>query len=104
LCTWRRNPQIIGSGEFNWKHAAIAGAVGCGAGMAAPLVATSYVGAAALGALTNIIQYGITQYVDNCSVTVRGLIINGFSGALGGALGGAFKSPSVIWDTPDTAV
>jgi len=96
--------QIIGSGEFNWKHVGVAAAVGCGAGVAAPFVATSFVGAAALGALSNIIQYGLTQYVDNCNVTVRGVIINGVAGALGGVLGGRFKAPNFLWDTPDTVI
>lgn len=91
--------QIVGSGELNLKHAAIAAGVGCVAGITAPYVGATWAGTAALGAISNIIQYGITQYSDDCKISVAGVISNGLTGALGGVIGGRFKAPEFIHDT-----
>jgi hypothetical protein len=57
--------QFVANGgsfqNLNWGEARTAGAFGFAAGAAAPFVATSTVGASALGAVANVAQYVYTQ-------------------------------------------
>lgn len=94
--------QLISNGGktgcISWKNAFIAGGVGAAAGALAPFAATSYLGAAALGAGSNTVQYGITQYANGESVTALGAAWSVGTGALGGLIGGRIKQPSLPWD------
>ncbi|MDA2924150.1 hypothetical protein MYX65_05755, partial [Acidobacteria bacterium AH-259-L09] len=77
-----------GFGCFDVNEVLIAGGVGFAAGAAAPFVATSYVGAAALGALANLTQYGITQGINGQRLTAAGTALSIGTGAAGGAVAG----------------
>jgi hypothetical protein len=63
--------QLISNGGnfqcLSWKNAFIAGGVGAVAGAAAPFVATSWRGAAALGSGANTAQYELIQFANGQS-------------------------------------
>lgn len=73
--------------------------MGAVAGALAPLVATTYFGTAGLGAGSNTVQYGITQYANGESVSGGGLGWSAITGAVGGLVGGRINQPATTWDT-----
>jgi RHS repeat-associated protein len=83
---------------INWKNAFIAGGVGAVAGAAAPFAATTWLGAAGLGAGANTVQYAITQYANGQSMSAIGAGWNAVTGALGGAIGGRIVRPSLLFN------
>lgn len=83
--------QIISNGgfdNFNWTNVGVATGVGFVAGVAAPYTAVTWLGAAATGAASNVLQYGITQKINGDSITATGVAINGVTGLVGGTIGG----------------
>jgi RHS repeat-associated protein len=83
--------ELAVSGQTSLAHVGIGAATGCAAGAAAPVVATTAVGAAALGALANTAQYAATQYADGKAITPGGIALNFVLGAIGGKIGGPFE-------------
>lgn len=84
-----------GQGSFSerlqavrWDDAAIAGGVGFVAGVAAPFVATTYLGAAALGGISNGAQYLITQKWHKAPWTYGELGFNVGIGVVAGFIAG----------------
>jgi hypothetical protein len=61
----------------------IGAATGCASGVAAPVVATT-----ALGAIANTTQYAVTRYVDGKPITPGGMALNFVLGGVGGRVGG----------------
>lgn len=55
----------------------------------APVVATSAIGAAALGGTANIVQYAANNYLHGQAGTILGGAVQFGTGAVGGAIGGA---------------
>jgi len=74
----------------DWGDVGIAAGVGFVAGAAAPVVATTTAAAALLGATANVVQYGLTQWSNNESVTPGGVAVNA---AVGGITGGFIAGP-----------
>jgi hypothetical protein len=95
--------QLISNGGnfqcVRWGNAFIAGGVGAVAGAAAPFVATSWLGAAVLGSSANTLQYEITQFANGQSTTAADAAWSAGTGALGGAIGGLFRYPSISYST-----
>jgi RHS repeat-associated protein len=84
--------ELLGSGATSLSHVGIGAATGCAAGVSAPVVATTAVGAVALGAIANASQYAVTRYVDGKAITSGGVVINFILGGVGGRIGGAFEA------------
>jgi len=74
----------------DWGDVGIAAGVGFVAGAAAPVVATTTAAAALLGATANVVQYGLTQWSNNESVTPGGVAVNA---VVGGITGGFITGP-----------
>jgi hypothetical protein len=93
--------QWISSGGkcVSWKNAFIAGGVGAATGFVQPWLATSGLRAMGLGAASNLVQYGATQYANDKPWNTGEVIWNLGTGALGGRLGGAIRSPNFLRDT-----
>jgi hypothetical protein len=101
--------QLISNGNkfecIKWKNAFIAGGVGAVAGALAPFAAQTYLGAGALGAGSNAVQYGVTQYANGESATLSGLGWSAGTGLIGGLVGGRINQPSTIpYATRDAAL
>jgi RHS repeat-associated protein len=94
--------DYIGTGKISAGHVVVAAGVGCVAGAAAPF-ATTLARTALLGAASNTAQYAITNYIDCEEVTPEGLVGSAVTGGLSGQIGGRFKKPPYVWDTPDKA-
>ena len=84
---------------FNWKNVAIATGAGFVAGAAAPFVATSYLGASALGGTANVVQYGATQAVNGQQLTVSGAALSAATGVAGGVIAGPISRNSLPFST-----
>lgn len=94
--------QVISNGGFNcfnWKNVAVATGTGFVAGAAAPFVATSYLGAVALGGTANVVQYGATQAVNGQQVTASGAALSAATGVAGGAIAGPIARNSLPFST-----
>ena len=65
-------------------------AVGCVAGVAAPVVATTWIGTAALGALANVTQGILSRKLKGCPTTGSDVLWDAAWGIGGGILGGRF--------------
>lgn len=82
-------------GQIDWVEAGVATAVGGAAGVAAPFVATGYVGAALLGGLANLTQTVITNHLENkCTTTSQALWSLGL-GLTAGLIGGPVSKISI---------
>ena len=90
------------SSGFSWKHVGIAMGVGCAAGAAASL-APGIIGAGLLGAGANAAQYALTQKLDGCEITKKGLAANAASGLVGGGIAGKSGKLNYISDLYDFA-
>jgi hypothetical protein len=94
--------QLISNGVnfdcINWKDAFIAAGVGAVAGAITPYVATTYFGAASLGASANTVQYGITQYANGNSITSSGVGWSIVTGSIGGLAGGRIRKAALPYD------
>lgn len=78
--------------SVDWGNVGIAAGVGFAAGALAPIVATTTLAAAVLGATANVTQYGLTQWSNQDSVTWGGAAVNVGIGALtGGLISGPFN-------------
>lgn len=94
--------QVISNGGFNcfnWKNVAVATGTGFVAGAAAPFVATSYLGVAALGGTANVVQYGATQSVNGQQVTASGAVLNAVTGVAGGVIAGPIARNGLPFST-----
>jgi RHS repeat-associated protein len=83
--------QVInnrGFDNFSVRDVGVATGVGALAGAAAPFVATSYLGAASLGAVANITQYGVTEAVNSRPLTPTGFTVSALTGLAGGLVAG----------------
>ena len=80
--------QLGSSGNVNWGDAFIAGGVGFVAGATAPVTLT---GTLMNGAISNMVQYGLTQLSHGCSISMKAMFANGLIGAVSGGIGGPFK-------------
>jgi RHS repeat-associated protein len=78
---------------INWGDAFIAGGVGAVAGALAPFVATSYIGAAALGGFANIGNYAATSAYHGDAMTAKGVLVAGAAGAVAGLVTGPIANP-----------
>jgi RHS repeat-associated protein len=74
--------------NVNWRNVGIAAGVGAVAGAVAPFVATSAIGAVALSATANVVQYSLTQWANNRSVTNRGVAVSALTGGVAGWIAG----------------
>lgn len=91
--------QVIGNGGFecfSWKNVGIAAGTGFAAGAAAPYVATTYLGAAALGGTANLAQYSATQVSNSQALTTSGAVASVASGIVGGVVAGPVTRGSVL--------
>jgi hypothetical protein len=52
-----------------------------------------------LGAVSNTVQYRITQYANDDAITLEGIGWSFATGAIGGRIGGKIKKPSTTLDT-----
>jgi RHS repeat-associated protein len=75
--------------NVDWKAAGIAAGVGAVAGVLAPWTAITRTGAVLSGVASNLVQYEITQRVNNQPTDAWGYGVNAVTGAIGGAIGGA---------------
>ncbi len=94
--------QVIGNGGFgcfSLKNVGVAVGAGFLAGAAAPFVATSYVGAAALGGVANVGQYGATQAVNGQVITGAGIALNAATGIAGGVIAGPIAKNILPFNT-----
>ncbi len=83
-----------GFGCINWKNVAVATGTGIVAGAIAPFAASTYSGAAALGATANTGQYVATQAINGDSVSTTGLAISVATGVAGGVIAGPVSRSS----------
>lgn len=100
LNNWMNGRPIFdgyGSGDF-WATVGIAAGVGGVAGLLMPWAAGAYGlrGAMALGMLSNVAQYTLTQYATGQQVGLGGVLVSAVSGALGGLIGGAYSRSVMV--------
>jgi len=81
---------------FDKRALGIAIGTGFVAGLAAPVVATSYVGAALLSTTANVAQYALTQRITRQPRTNAGYTIAAVSGVAGGLIGGPFTRATPV--------
>lgn len=79
-----------------WMDVGIATGVGAVAGALAPFAATRLL-ATELGAGSNALQYGLTQWANGDDITASGLGWSLLSGAGGGYIGGAFTRSKLYY-------
>ncbi|RFC37223.1 MAG: RHS repeat-associated core domain-containing protein, partial [Candidatus Nitrotoga sp. SPKER] len=91
--------QYATTGSVNWTSANTAASWGAAAGAVAPIVATTYTGAAIVGALSNATQY--LSSTDNFST--KNFITTIAAGGLGGFVGGPFNITRNIFLSSPTA-
>jgi RHS repeat-associated protein len=92
--------QVIANGgfdNFSWKAVAVGAGVGFATGLAAPYVATTYLGASLLAAASNTVQYIATQYVTDQPITLTGIGISAGTGAVAGLIAGPVTRNSGIY-------
>jgi hypothetical protein len=85
--------NIVFDKEFNGADFTTASVVGGVTGALGPSVATTNAGATVLGASSNMAQYSITQTIHNQSIDPTNLLFSGFTGAIGGRIGGGYYNP-----------
>ncbi len=92
--------QIYHNGGFNnfsWTDMGIAAGTGLVAGAAAPIVATTYVGAALLGGTANVVQTAATNVTNGKNVT-DGLLASGLTGTVAGIVAGPIDILPGLYD------
>ena len=92
--------QLASNGfdDFSFKEVSVAAGVGFAAGAAAPITATTFLGAALTGGVANVAQLGINEAIDGniANVTVGDVVVAGTTGFVGGAVGGSFTRSTGI--------
>ena len=81
------------------KEVGVAIGVGAAAGAVAPVVATTWAGAAILGGLSNVAQMLIVNKIENKCTTAKGAAWALGTGLVGGLVGGKFPSGNVFSTT-----
>jgi len=91
--------MMQGEGTFSeriqgvdWGNIGIAAGVGFGGGALAPVVATTTAAAAILGSGAGMTQYGLTQWSNSESVSIKGMAFSGALGGVTGGIGGPFNA------------
>jgi RHS repeat-associated protein len=91
--------MMQGEGTFSeklqgvdWGDIGIAAGVGFGVGALAPVVATTTAAAALLGSGAGMTQYGLTQWSNSDSVSLKGMAFSGALGGVTGGIGGPFNA------------
>ena len=84
--------------KINWKSVAVAGAVGAATGAAAPFVVTDLVAGVVLGAGSNLVQYGLTNYANGEHGSATGVAVSVVTGAVAGAAAGKFTKVEPKWE------
>ena len=83
--------QVIrnkGFSNFDWRELGVATGTGFVAGMAAPIVASSFVGSALLGAGANMLQTALTNAVKKECNSPGDYLTSGLAGLIGGGISG----------------
>ena len=90
--------------DFDGSDLAVSAGVGCVVGIVAPVAGPGIGGAAALGGISSVAQYGLSSWFNGCRPSVRGVLTNAAVGTLlGGALGrgpGPQEYVSDFWKEP----
>jgi RHS repeat-associated protein len=85
------------SGDFDGSDLAVAAGVGCVGGILAPVAGPG--GAAALGGITSVAQYGLSRWLNGCRPTARGVLTNLIVGTFLGKILGRSPGPQKFeWD------
>jgi RHS repeat-associated protein len=83
--------NILTANQFDTSDFAIASGVGAASGYLGPSVATTLPGAMALGGVSNVAQYGLTQAANGEDITATGVAWAVGTGMFGGAVGGKYS-------------
>lgn len=82
--------EYISTGSTSVSHVLVDAGVGCVAGAVAPIAATTWLGAVALGGAAKVLQTGLTSWINGECVTGNDLLASNWSRALGGVIGGPY--------------
>ena len=89
--------QYVTTGEVDWKQTAIAAGAGAVSGMLSMIPGSQLLTTGisiASNSLLSVGSYAATEAVNGREITTKGVFINAVSGAVGGAVGSAFRGKS----------